>query len=333
MQRKGGKRSGKDVFSTILLVVFTISWGILFSHALNTRNDKVVRMRDDLIFNYYDKSKLTEVLEKNLGDHYTGNLREDFDHFVISIVMGELRQVEDEKWKRYNDFLSKDFIEKYEDSGKKQAGEIYSKSFDENTYYIDLKDFYDDVTYERVQSYISEMKLHKNLIIDLRNNTGGPLDELRKVAEIFLDQDQVIYKTKRSDSEKVVRSKNEKQVEFEKIVLLTNHKTASASELLILALKENLNNVVIIGTTTYGKGRSFGMRKFIDGTGMIFLNAVMLGPNSSQIPMSGLKPNIEVGHEKEFYMNITDEREHEKVFEIDAELQMEEAQNYLKNVD
>lgn len=333
MRKKGGKRSGKEIFSTIFFVLFAMSWGILFSHALNTRNDKVIRMRDDLIFNYYDQSKITEVLEKNLGDHYTGNLRADFDNFIISEVMNELSQVEDEKWKRYNAFLSKDFIEKYEDSGKKQASEIYGKSLDENTYYVDIKDFCDDVTYERVQSYIPEMKLYKNLVIDLRNNSGGPLGELRKVADIFLDQDQVVYKLKCSDSEKVVRSKNKKQVEFEKIVLLTNHKTASASELLILALKENLKDVVTIGTTTYGKGRSFGMRKFKDGTGMIFLSAVTLGPKSSQIPMNGLKPDIEVGHEKEYYMDIADERELEKVLEIDAELQMEAAQYYLKNLD
>ena len=103
---------------------------------------------------------------------------------------------------------------------------------------------------------MNKLTNYKNLILDLRNNPGGYVDSAEEIAEIFLDKDSIIYSehTLNGTFDKTVKTKNDAMLRFDKIIILQNSETASAAEILIGALKGNLDNIILMGDTTFGKG-------------------------------------------------------------------------------
>ena len=93
-------------------------------------------------------------------------------------------------------------------------------------------------------------------------------------------------------NEKVTKSDNAAKFE-QKIVVLANGNSASASEILIGALKEN-NRATIIGTTTYGKGIIQTVISLSDGSGIKITTAEYFTPKGTAIHEVGIKPDIEV---------------------------------------
>ena len=93
----------------------------------------------------------------------------------------------------------------------------------------------------------------KNLIIDLRDNPGGGLNEVLNVAYTMIPKNEVIVSIRsKSGDEDVYKSKGDAQIDM-RIVVLVNGNSASASELLTGALKD-YKLATIVGTQTYGKG-------------------------------------------------------------------------------
>lgn len=136
----------------------------------------------------------------------------------------------------------------------------------------------------------------RNLVLDLRNNTGGYLSAAKSIASSLLPSGSVIFQEQQKDG-KIVKTKVDSKVDpvsFDKIVVLQNGNTASASEVLIGALKDNLDNVVTIGTSTYGKGTEQVSVPFADGTSLKYTIAQWLTPDGTSINGSGFVPDIEV---------------------------------------
>ena len=130
-------------------------------------------------------------------------------------------------------------------------------------------------------------------IIDLRNNGGGIVEESTAIADLFLEKGKTIMTTKdNKQNEKVTKSDNAAKFE-QKIVVLANGNSASASEILIGALKEN-NRATIIGTTTYGKGIIQTVISLSDGSGIKITTAEYFTPKGTAIHEVGIKPDIEV---------------------------------------
>lgn len=92
----------------------------------------------------------------------------------------------------------------------------------------------------------------KGLIIDLRDNTGGHLKTVRDMLSLFLDSSHIIYQTETKTETLNFYSKGNTDKKY-KIVILQNESSASASEIMSSALKEQLN-AYIIGKKSYGKG-------------------------------------------------------------------------------
>lgn len=121
--------------------------------------------------------------------------------------------------------------------------------------YLDIKSFSENSDKD-VEKAIEEMKKEgmKKLIIDLRYNGGGDVKSTKNIANLFLDKDKEIYSTINAKGfKKTVYTETKAKYDFE-IVLLVNKYSASASELLTAALKENKRVKEVIGETTYGKG-------------------------------------------------------------------------------
>lgn len=136
----------------------------------------------------------------------------------------------------------------------------------------------------------------RHLVLDLRNNTGGYLTAARSVAGSLLPEGSVIFKEQKKDGTvaEIQVDPESEPVDFDKIVVLQNGNTASASEVLIGALKDNLDNVTTVGTTTYGKGTEQVSVPFADGTSLKYTMAQWLTPDGTSINGKGFVPDVEV---------------------------------------
>ncbi len=163
---------------------------------------------------------------------------------------------------------------------EKDIGYIRISMFDEQT----ARDFKEHL------GLLKEKNI-KGVILDLRNNPGGLLDECVKIADEILGEQVIVYTEDRNGNRKVEKS-NKKQLELP-IVVLVNKGSASASEILAGAIKDGKKGK-IIGTTTFGKGLVQQVKPLTDGTGFKFTVSEYFTPNGTNIHGTGIEPDIVV---------------------------------------
>lgn len=134
-------------------------------------------------------------------------------------------------------------------------------------------------------------KKAKGLIIDLRNNPGGSLDECIQISDMLLGEQTIVSTKDRAGNEDVERSDSMKTAL--PYVLLVNGGSASASEILTGAVKDTKSGVVI-GTRTFGKGLVQAVNNLPDGDGYKITVAQYFTPNGSYIHGKGIEPDITV---------------------------------------
>ena len=165
-------------------------------------------------------------------------------------------------------------------------GEIILSSFSENS----GKDF------AKAMSRLKEAGI-KKLVLDLRDNGGGYLNAALEISSSLLPKKSVVFKEKDKDGKitKQMTKDEFNQVKMDQIIVLQNENTASAAEVLIGALKDNLNKTITtIGTTTYGKGTEQVSVPFSDGTSFKYTVARWFTPKGKSINKKGFKPDIKV---------------------------------------
>lgn len=288
-----------QVLKIVLALVLGILIAAIISESFELWNSGMWQLKKS-IFKKYEQEKIREVLKKKLGENYSDNIKQDFDNFVINIVMEEINKKETEHLRRYNAFITREEMSKSNELGVQQTREIYGKPVNDSIYYIHIKSFHKKESYKNMKKYIPEMKNYDNIIIDLKDNTGGYFDSLRDISNLFLKEDDFVYAKKKKGGEvlKEYHSKNDKELSFSSIIILTNKNTASVSELFILVLANNLDNVTVMGTPTRGKSIVYSIRKFKDGTGYRFISGIMEGPGGSRIPEGGIIPDIIIEDEE-----------------------------------
>ncbi len=173
-----------------------------------------------------------------------------------------------------------------------------SKVMDDNIGYLKLTTF-SNTTYSQVKEELEnlESKNIKSLIIDLRNNSGGYLNAARDISELFLEKGKVIYQLKYRDgrTEKVQAITNESKKY--KVVVLINEGSASASEILALALKESYG-ATLVGKRSFGKGTVQDTEILSNGSMIKFTSAYWLSPKGNSINGVGIEPDIIVDASK-----------------------------------
>lgn len=134
----------------------------------------------------------------------------------------------------------------------------------------------------------------KGLVLDLRNNPGGLLDQAIKVSDLFLDSG-LIVSTKGRHPEQDIRElaeKNDKE-RYYPIVVLVNGGSASAAEIVAGALQDN-KRALILGSKTFGKGSVQTVLPLSDGSGLRLTTARYYTPSGKSIQASGIIPDIEL---------------------------------------
>jgi len=165
--------------------------------------------------------------------------------------------------------------------------------------YIRISDF-GATTTKDLRSAITAMEKKKvtGYVLDVRNNPGGYLTAAINVADAFLDGGDIVS-TRGRDAEDVdiARATSGDLIGGKPIVVLVNHGSASASEIVAGAIQDNRRGIVM-GTQTFGKGSVQQQKPLGDGTAIHLTIARYYTPNGTSIQAMGITPDIEVMQSK-----------------------------------
>lgn len=178
---------------------------------------------------------------------------------------------------------------------------VKSKPLEDGYYWVRLTRFSERTTAElkealkqAVQESSEKGEGLKGIVLDLRNNPGGLLDEAVKVSDAFL-KDGAIVSIKGRD-ENVQRTYNAHKQDDDidvPMVVLINAGSASASEIVAGALRDQ-KRALIIGERSFGKGSVQNIIPLADGSGLKLTVALYYTPNGSSIQAEGIVPDLEV---------------------------------------
>lgn len=154
----------------------------------------------------------------------------------------------------------------------------------------------------------------KGLIIDLRNNPGGLLDQVQEVADSIMGEATIVYTQDRQGKKEYIKSKDGGQLDIPLVVLI-NSGSASASEVLSGAVRDNEVGT-LIGETTFGKALVQSVRLLSDGSGYKLTTQQYFTPKGENINHKGIKPDIEIPLDEEKLLSEQIDNQLEKAKEI-----------------
>lgn len=169
-----------------------------------------------------------------------------------------------------------------------------SEMLENNIGYINIQAFDENCAKEFKDKYNELAKKNiKGLVIDLRNNGGGIVEEALTISDYILEKDDIILITKDRDGNEEIEKAKKNPIVNVPIVVLTNGNSASASEILAAALKDN-GKAKIVGEKTFGKGVIQELITLSDGSGIKITIEEYFTPNKNKINEIGIKPDEEV---------------------------------------
>ncbi|MDD5454808.1 MAG: S41 family peptidase [Candidatus Ratteibacteria bacterium] len=204
----------------------------------------------------------------------------------------------------------------------------------DNIGYIRVTAFRED-TFQRLKEAVLELqnKGAKSIIMDLRNNPGGFLESSIQISDLFLPKGALIVYTKgrdEKDEKKYYAQNNSILPATDNIVILVNGGSASASEIVAGALRDN-NRAVIIGTKTFGKGSVQSIIEIDKDYSLRLTTAYYYIPRGESIEGKGIAPDIEVEISKAEKKQIKEfiAAGYQK-FDIEKDPQIRKAVEYLE---
>jgi carboxyl-terminal processing protease len=170
------------------------------------------------------------------------------------------------------------------------------KLLDDGIGYIKVSQFQENVSDELTDA-LSKLELDnggslRGLVLDLRNNPGGLLDEAIKITDEFIDKGLIVsVRGRTSDqSKEYYATKGESKRDLS-LVVLVNKGSASASEVVAEALQDS-NRATIVGSKTFGKGSVQTIIQLDDGSGLKLTTAKFYAPSGRSISDVGVTPDI-----------------------------------------
>lgn len=263
----------------------------------------VIDMFDDSP-SYKAGLKVGDVILKVDGESYEGKNSNDISNYIKnsgkSKIVLTVKRNNEEKDISIN--LSK--VEIPHVSGKvieqdsKKIGYIKISLFASNSY-KQFKNKLDELEKSNID----------DLIIDVRDNSGGYLSSVTDICNLFLDKGKVIYQLEDSKG-KVKKKDTTKEKRKYDIVVLINGGSASASEILASAIKESYGGD-IVGTNSYGKGTVQQTKKLLDGSMIKYTTQKWLTPDGNSINEVGVTPTKVVELNEEYFNNPTTENDNQ----------------------
>ncbi|MBU8848851.1 MAG: S41 family peptidase [Desulfobacterales bacterium] len=175
-------------------------------------------------------------------------------------------------------------------------------------------------TFDDVKKQLDKLESENNelngLVMDLRDNPGGLLDQAVKISDLFLAQGNIVsIKGRQERNTQVFKAYPSDEDRKYPIVVLINGGSASASEIVAGALQDH-SRALILGTTSFGKGSVQTVHPLKEGFGIKYTIARYYTPDGVSIQAKGIVPDIEVEYEilekKEKRMSVFDRMIREK---------------------
>ncbi|HHV98250.1 MAG TPA: hypothetical protein GXX36_01550 [Clostridiaceae bacterium] len=239
------KYKKRFVIAISLLAVVTAFLGVLIY-----LNYDYLAFKYFISQHYIYTDALDELYKQEIKRDVNGKYFSYFDNVVISTFTKRIREINNDK---YTYLYTPESYKQYKQEEKEEALASEIKVLDDKTIYMRLTNF-SKYTLDFVRDNAEQLKKYPYLVIDLRDNYGGDIDAMTKISGMFLPKNSIIAVDKMRLLDWTYKSKGNKTFDYKGIAILQNKNTASSSENLIAALHDNLDNVVLVGETTFGKG-------------------------------------------------------------------------------
>ena len=175
---------------------------------------------------------------------------------------------------------------------------VKSEIKEDSVCYIRISSFTEDIDKNITESINKAKKQLKNkflgIVIDVRNNPGGLLDQAVAVSDLFLEQGEIVSTRSRNEADTIKFMANEGDIAKDMpIVVMINEGSASASEILAGALQDH-HRAIILGEKSFGKGSVQTVIPLRDYGAMRITTARYYTPSGRSIQAKGIEPDIEV---------------------------------------
>ena len=186
-----------------------------------------------------------------------------------------------------------------------QIKNIKTSIIEDKIGYIQISSFISsDLTSEFIAA-LNKTEKCPGLIIDLRGNAGGLMPNAVFIADMFLPSGHIVSIVDRNHQQSVIDAQVKPYAINKPLVILIDEASASASEILSGALKDN-KKAILIGKRTYGKGMIQKIYPLPNETGMNLTIAKYLTPKGYDINKKGIEPDYEVEFTESDYLNNKD---------------------------
>jgi len=196
--------------------------------------------------------------------------------------------------------LGKEVVLKVNRDGAIQIFSLLTERIDVRT--VDASQIAPEIAYLSVNSFSSgtssefynalkSLKSSKGVVIDLRDNPGGLVEEAVSIAELFIGRGTVV--SYRANGEERIFTANNPEPSVAPVVLMINKGTTSAAEILAGAFQDR-NRGVVIGQTSFGKGSVQEFMTLKDGSKLELTVALYLTPSGRTIEGVGISPDLRV---------------------------------------
>lgn len=215
-----------------------------------------------------DSNEIAELIKGDIGKKIKLTVSRNSEEKVFNIVLGKIE-------------IESVFSELKEINNKK-IGYISISNFAANTF-------------EQFNNNLKALEKNKidSLIIDVRSNTGGHLTQATKILDLFFDKGTILYQIETKNKKQKYESKSNENRKYP-VVVLVNHLSASASEVLTACFMDNYSNATVVGATTYGKGTVQKASELSNGSSYKITTDKWLTPKGKWINKKGIKPDVEV---------------------------------------
>ncbi|MFW5998776.1 MAG: S41 family peptidase [Halanaerobiaceae bacterium] len=191
---------------------------------------------------------------------------------------------------------------------------VRSEILEDNIGYVTVVQFADEIGF-KVEKEIKDLKEQgaEAIILDLRNNPGGILEEAVDLSSNFVKEGTLVSVKQRNEEKRVLKVNDSIETTDLPLVVLINEGSASGSEIVAAAIKE-YNRGKLLGTKTFGKGTVQTVAPIEDGSALRLTTARYYTPSGNFIHEKGIEPDIEVEHDPDY----------------DGDIQLDRAIKYLK---
>ena len=182
--------------------------------------------------------------------------------------------------------------------GRIKIKSVKATPLDDGYIYIKLTSFIENTSPD-LEKVLAEFKSKhrggiEGVLLDLRRNPGGLLDQAIKVSDLFLKEGVIVSTIGRDPKNKEVSYASKRGLFADvPVVILMNEFSASASEIVAGALQDN-KRAIVVGARSFGKGSVQSAIKLGDGSGLKLTVARYYTPSGVSIQSEGIKPDIEI---------------------------------------